>query len=129
MVLLKRAISEAIINWNSRLLKIEAAIKKDDKYQRKSENKSNNMSEVLEEVINSECNSSNYVMEEHGVASHLSQNTLSSDSEIAAEHDFENVIDSDLFHSGKCYLTMLPGQSDITTDSDSDVVDECLYIV
>lgn len=125
MVLLKRAVSEATINWNSRFIKIEAVIKKEDKSQKKSESKSNTMSELLEEVINAECNSSHYVTEEHGVSSYSSQQSLTSDSEIAADHDFENLNDTDLFPSGKCYLTTPPAQSDITTDSDSDAIDEC----
>jgi len=127
MVLLKKAVSEATINWNSRLIKIETAIKKEDRSQKKSETKSNTMSEILEEVINSECNSSHYMIEEHSVTSHLSQHSLTSESEIATEHDFENLNDSDVFHSGKCYLSVPSTQSDITTDSDSDAVDECQY--
>lgn len=123
MVLLKRAVNEATMNWNSRLLKIEAAIKKEDKSQKKSESKSNTMSEVLEDVMNSECNSNYNVAEEHGITSHPSQHSLASESEIATEHDFLN--DSDVFHSGKCYSSVPPAQSAITTDSDSDVVDEC----
>lgn len=125
IVLLKKAVSEASINWNSRLIKIETVIKKEDKSQKKSENKTNSISEMLEELINSECNSSHCVVEEHGVTSHPSQQSLTSDSEIAAEHDFENLNDSDLFQSRKCYLSLPPTQSDITTDSDSDVIDDC----
>lgn len=125
MVLLKRAVSEATIRWNSRLIKIEAAIKKEDKSQKKSESKSNT-SDILEEVMNSECNYSNhYLIEEHGVTSHLSQHSLASDSEIASEHDFENLNDSDTCLGGKCFLSVPQAQSDITTDSDSDAVDEC----
>lgn len=125
MVLLKKAVSETTINWNSRLIKIEAAIKKEDKSQKKSETKQSTLSEVLEEVMNSESNSSHYVIEEHGITSHLSQHSLASDSEIAAEHDFENLIDSESYHSGKCFLTVPQAQSDVTTDSDSDAVDDC----
>lgn len=127
MVLLKKAVSETIINWNARLIKIEAAIKKEDKSQKKSETKSSTISEVLEEVMNSECNSSHYLVEEHGITTHLSQHSLISDSEIAAEHDFENLNDSESYHNEKCYLTLPQAQSDITTDSDSDAVDDCLY--
>lgn len=127
MVLLKKAVSEATINWNSRLIKIEAAIKKEDKSQKKSESKSNStMSEIIEEVMNSECNTSHYLIEEHGITSYLSQHSLASESEIAAEHDFENLNYSDAFHSGKCYLSVPQTQSDITTDSDSDAVDDCM---
>lgn len=126
IVLLKRAVNEATINWNSRLLKIEAAIKKEDKSQKKSESKSNTMSDVLEDVMNSECNSNYYLAEEHGITSHPSQHSLASESEIAVEHDFLN--DSDMFRSEKCYLSVPPAQSAITTDSDSDIVDECQYI-
>jgi len=129
MVLLKKAVSEVSINWNSRLIKIEAVIKKEDKSQKKSDTKINSMSEILEEVINSECNSSHYIIEEYSVTSHPSQQSLTSDSEIGAEHDFENLNDSDLFQSGKCYLSVPPTQSDITTDSDSDVIDECEFNV
>jgi len=127
MVLLKKAVSEATINWNSRLIKIETAIKKEDKCQKKSENKSNTMSEVLDEVMNSEYISSQYLIEEHGVSSYLSQHSLTSESEIATDHDFENLNDSDVCHSGKNYLSISHAQSDITTDSDSDAVDECQY--
>jgi len=125
MTLLRRAVSEATINWNSKLLKIEAAIKKEDKSQRKSETKSNNLSEVLEEIMNFECDSSRYVIEEHNITSHLSQHSLVSESEIAAEHDFENLNDSDICQNEKCYLSVPQAHSDITTDSDSDVVDDC----
>jgi len=125
MALLKRAVSEAAINWNSKLIKIEAAIKKEDKSQRKSETKSNNLSEVLEEIINFECDSNRYVIEEHNITSHLSQHSLVSESEIAAEHDFENLNDSDIGQSEKCYLSVPQAQSDITTDSDSDAIDDC----
>lgn len=124
MALLKRAVSEAAINWNSKLIKIEAAIKKEDKSQRKSETKSNNLSEVLEEIINFECDSNRYVIEEHNITSHLSQHSLVSESEIAAEHDFENLNDSDICQSEKCYLSVPQAQSDITTDSDSDAIDD-----
>lgn len=127
MVLLKKAVSEATINWNSRLIKIEAAIKKEDKSQKKSETKSNTLSEVLEEVINSEYLSSHNLIEEHGVSSYPSQHSLASESEIASEHDFENLNDSDMCHSGKSYSSAPHAQSDITTDSDSDTVDECQY--
>lgn len=124
-MLLKRAVSEATINWNSRLIKIEAVIKKEDKSQKKSETKSvTAVSEILEEVINSEFNTSHYLIEEHGITSHLSQHSLASESEIAAEHDFENLNDSDVFPNEKCYLTVPQVQSDITTDSDSDAVDD-----
>ncbi|KAF0739480.1 putative 1-phosphatidylinositol 3-phosphate 5-kinase [Aphis craccivora] len=101
MALLKRAVSEAAINWNSKLIKIEAAIKKRDKSQRKSETKSNNLSEVLEEIINFKCDSNRYVIEEHNITSHLRQHLLVSESEIAAEHDFENLNDSDICQSEK----------------------------
>lgn len=122
IVMLKRAVSEATINWNSRFIKIEAAIKKEDKSQKKNETKSN-MSEILEEVINSECNSSYYLIEEQGITSHHSQHSLASESEIATEHDFENLNDSD--NSGKFYLSVPHTTSDITTDSDSDAIDDC----
>jgi len=125
MALLKRAVSEAAINWNSKLIKIEAAIKKRDKSQRKSETKSNNLSEVLEEIINFKCDSNRYVIEEHNITSHLSQHLLVSESEIAAEHDFENLNDSNICQSEKCYLSVPQAQSDITTDSDSDAIDDC----
>lgn len=128
IVLLKKAISETTMNWNSRLIKIEAAIKKEDKSQKKSETKSSTISEILEEVMNSECNLTQYVIEEHGISSitsHLSQHSLASDSEIATEHDFENLNDSESYHSGKCFLTVPQAQSDVTTDSDSDAIDDC----
>lgn len=115
LVLLKRVVYEAIINWNSRLVKIEAAVKKDDKTQRKSESKSNTMSEILEEILNCE--------------SHLWQHSLASASEIAVGHDFENLNDSALIVSGKCYLSVPHTRSDITTDSDSDALDDCQYNV
>jgi hypothetical protein len=125
IVLLKKAVSETIINWNARLIKIETAIKKEDKSQKKSESKSNTISEVLEEVMNSECYSNHYFIEEHSITSHLSQHSLVSDSEIAAEHDFENLNDSESYHSEKCYLTVPQAQNDVGTDSDSDAVDDC----
>ncbi|XP_025408093.1 putative 1-phosphatidylinositol 3-phosphate 5-kinase isoform X2 [Sipha flava] len=124
IVLLKKAVSETIINWNARLIKIETAIKKEDKSQKKSESKSNTISEVLEEVMNSECYSNHYFIEEHSITSHLSQHSLVSDSEIAAEHDFENLNDSESYHSEKCYLTVPQAQNDVGTDSDSDAVDD-----
>lgn len=127
MTLLKRAVNEATINWNSRLIKIEAAIKKEDKSQRKSETRTNNLAEVLEEVMNFECDSSRHVIEEHCITSHLSQHSLVSESEIAAEHDFENLNNSDIYQSEKCYLSVPQVQSDITTDSDSDAIDDCQY--
>lgn len=127
MVMLKKAVSEATINWNSRLIKIEAAVKKEDKSQKKSETKSNTLSEVLEEVINSEYLSSHDLIEEHGVSNYPSQHSLTSESEIAAEHDFENLNDSDVCHGGKSYSSAPHVQSDITTDSDSDTIDECQY--
>lgn len=127
MVLLKKAVSEATINWNSRLLKIETAIKKEDKAQKKSEGKSNTMSEVIDEVINSEYVSSQYLIEEHNVSSYPSQHSLASESEIAVDHDFENLNDSEIYQTGKNYSSVSHGQSDITTDSDSDAVDECQY--
>lgn len=121
--MLKRAVSEATINWNSRFIKIEAAIKKEDKSQKKNETKTNTMSDILEEVINSECNASYYLNEELGITSHHSQHSLASESEIASEHDFENLNDSD--NSGKCYLSVPNTTSDIITDSDSDAIDDC----
>lgn len=116
MVLLKKAVNEATINWNSRLIKLETAIKKEDKSQKKTESRSITISEILDEVMNSECNSS-HLTEEHGITRHLSQQSLTSESEVANESVFENISDSDLVQSGKCYPQ---AQSDITSDSDSD---------
>lgn len=116
MVLLKKAVNEATINWNSRLIKLEVAIKKEDKSQKKTDSRSTTISEILEELMNSELNS-NHLTEEHEVTRHLSQHSLASESEIANESVFENIFDSDLVHSGKYYPQ---AQSDITTDSDSD---------
>lgn len=116
MVLLKKAVNEATINWNSRLIKLETAIKKEDKSQKKTESRSITISEVLDEVINSECNLS-HITEEHGITRHLSQQSLTSESEVANESIFENISDSDIVQSGKCYPQ---AQSDITSDSDSD---------
>lgn len=116
MVLLKKAVNEATINWNSRLIKLEAAIKKEDKSQKKTENRSITISEILDEVMNSECNL-NHLSEGHEITRHLSQHSLTSESEIANESIFENISDSELVQSRKCYPQ---AQSDITTDSDSD---------
>lgn len=124
--MLKKAVSEATINWNSRLIKIETAIKKEDKSQKKSESKSSTTSEVLDEVMNSEYISSHFI-EEHSVLSYQSEHSLASDSEIATDHDFENLNDSDMYQSGKNYSSISHAQSDITMDSDSDTVDECQY--
>lgn len=114
MVLLKKAVNEATINWNSRLIKLETAIKKEDKSQKKTDSRSITLSEILDEVMNSECNSS-HLTEEHGIARHHSQQSLTSDTEVANESVFENIPDSDL--APKCYPQ---AQSDITSDSDSD---------
>ncbi|XP_050432860.1 putative 1-phosphatidylinositol 3-phosphate 5-kinase isoform X2 [Adelges cooleyi] len=126
IVLLKKAVCEAILNWNSRLLKIDAAIKKEDKSQRKSETKSSNMSDILEEVMNFENATSQLCVdvEEYGVACHTSQQSLASESEIAADHDFDNIQDGDTIRGDKCFLSVPQAQSDITTDSDSDAVDD-----
>lgn len=128
LVLLKRAINEFTINWNSRLLKIEAALKKDDKSQKKSESKSNTISEVIEEILEFEINSNHYQVEENNITSHLSQHSLASESEVAFDHDFEHLNDSDMSLSGKCYLSVPHTQSDLT-DSDSDALDDCQYSV
>ncbi|VVC36576.1 Hypothetical protein CINCED_3A016117 [Cinara cedri] len=124
LVLLRRAINQAIINWNSRLLKIEVALKKDDKSQKKSEFKLNTMSEVLEEIMNFETNSDHY-MEGNNITSVLSQNSLTSESEEAFEHDFENLNDSDMSFSGKCKLFVPHTRADMTTASESYALNDC----